>query len=242
MSSSKVDLKSINTKTKESQKDSSSGQSRDSEGKFTTGSGGLKRGGAISLKRALPLIIIVSMVGGALVYSSYAASGNRRFRPNSASNGQSAQDTNNATNKEDVVTAVRVKSNPNLASDIKTNPRKSAACAYVQSVYHGVAGSQRNHYGYMAGTLVPGGDPNTSSEYFKLAQQCGVVLPPSQACEYNRQRWVKEGYGDGLSDAQKMRLVIIGDFCQGKEFGTNDPNKKYNPNYELPEKFQSQYN
>ncbi len=49
------------------------GPKRDDEGKFTTGSGGLKRLDRFNLKRAIPLLVIVSLVGGSLVYQSFAA-------------------------------------------------------------------------------------------------------------------------------------------------------------------------
>ena len=49
------------------------GPKRDDEGKFTAGSGGLRRLNSFNLKRALPLFVIISLVGGSMVYQSFAA-------------------------------------------------------------------------------------------------------------------------------------------------------------------------
>ena len=257
MSSSKIDLKSVNVKKEPTRMGGNkNGIARDDEGKFVSGGGGLKKGKNFGLSRIIPLIVLVSMAGGALVYSSFAATfdsrgRSRTSRTSRSSNatrsrqGQSStanQSASTSSGKAEIALAERVKSNPNYNSDVGSDVRSVNACAYVQSVYHGVQNSRRSYNKGMALNQAPTGDPNTSMEFFKKAQECGVVLPPSQACEYNRQRWMNEGYGSGLTDAQKMRMVIIGDFCQGKEFGKNDPNKRYTPNYEIPETFKSQYN
>lgn len=49
------------------------GLQRDDEGRFTSGSGGLKLAGSFNWKRAIPLIAIVLLVGGFSVYRSFAA-------------------------------------------------------------------------------------------------------------------------------------------------------------------------
>ncbi len=49
------------------------GPKRDDEGKFTAGSGGLRRLNSFNLKRAIPLFVIISLVGGSMVYQSFAA-------------------------------------------------------------------------------------------------------------------------------------------------------------------------
>lgn len=47
---------------------------RDSEGKFTSGSGGLTKVKNFNLRRAVPLIAVIALVGGYMVYQSFAAS------------------------------------------------------------------------------------------------------------------------------------------------------------------------
>lgn len=83
--SNKIDLKKVN-KTKKQIKLPSitnpmkrqNGPKRDDEGKFATnvGSGGLQSLKGFNLKRALPLIIVVTLVGGFFVYRSFAATPN----------------------------------------------------------------------------------------------------------------------------------------------------------------------
>lgn len=78
----KIDLKDVN-KTKKQIKlpklnnpfKKQSGQKRDEEGKFatTTGSGGLLKSKNFNLKRALPIMILVALVGGYMVFRSFAA-------------------------------------------------------------------------------------------------------------------------------------------------------------------------
>lgn len=76
----KIDLKSINKNKNQSvfsrvkkltkrQK----GQTRDSKGKFTSNSGGLRQLN-FNWKRALPVVVVVALTGGFLVYRSFAAS------------------------------------------------------------------------------------------------------------------------------------------------------------------------
>jgi hypothetical protein len=84
-----VDLSSVNKKQKNikipkikiplTKKDSAK---RDDIGRFTSGSGGLKSLKAINWKRAFPLIAIIALVGGALVFSSFAGSSNSDFVTN----------------------------------------------------------------------------------------------------------------------------------------------------------------
>lgn len=77
---SKVKLGSVNkTKSKMNKsklrsflKRKSPGPSRDAEGKFVSGSGGLRALKKFNWTRALPLIIVLSLVGGYFVYRSYA--------------------------------------------------------------------------------------------------------------------------------------------------------------------------
>lgn len=79
----KIDLKDVN-KNKKSFKlpkpnslfKKQSGQERDELGKFatTTGSGGLLKAKNFNLKRALPVIIVVALLGGIFVFKSFAAS------------------------------------------------------------------------------------------------------------------------------------------------------------------------
>lgn len=54
------------------------GPLRDEEGKFTSGSGGLKKVQQINWMRAIPLIAVIAMVGGFFVYQSFAATNNPR--------------------------------------------------------------------------------------------------------------------------------------------------------------------
>lgn len=49
------------------------GIKRDSEGKFTSGSGGLNVAKKLELKRVLPVVMVVAFVGGLLVFRSFAA-------------------------------------------------------------------------------------------------------------------------------------------------------------------------
>jgi len=83
MSDNKVDLSTVN-KTKRPtvlQKirtiftNSQGGPLRDSEGKFasTTGSGGLSRTAKLESKRVVPVIMVIAVVGGFFVYSSFAS-------------------------------------------------------------------------------------------------------------------------------------------------------------------------
>jgi len=85
----KINLKNINkTKPKKSLKitkltnlfKKQNGQTRDELGKFavTSGSGGLAKIKSFNLKRALPVIIIISLIGGVLVFRSFAATGNEQ--------------------------------------------------------------------------------------------------------------------------------------------------------------------
>ncbi|MFO0971110.1 MAG: hypothetical protein U0520_02030 [Candidatus Saccharimonadales bacterium] len=46
---------------------------RDAEGKFVAGSSGIKFGKKLEVKRVLPLVIVISLVGGLFVYRSFAA-------------------------------------------------------------------------------------------------------------------------------------------------------------------------
>lgn len=84
MSSNKIDLRDIN-KNKEQKKSFSSkkvsrfrkksaGPGRDAEGKFTSGSGGLFQKKKFPWKRALPVVAVVAMAGGYLVWQSLATS------------------------------------------------------------------------------------------------------------------------------------------------------------------------
>ena len=70
-----------------------SGPNRDEEGKFaaqvTTGAGGLKRLRNFNLKRAIPLLIVVTIVGGSLVYQSFAAACSIRADKTSLYEGES---------------------------------------------------------------------------------------------------------------------------------------------------------
>jgi hypothetical protein len=50
------------------------GPARDTEGKFTSGSGGLKIAKKLNNKRALSVIVVVSLIGGLFVFQSFAAS------------------------------------------------------------------------------------------------------------------------------------------------------------------------
>ena len=79
----KVDLSTVNKVTAKSDKitlpslaKKQKGLNRDEEGKFAanTGRGGLKSISKINWKRALPLVVVVALVGGALVYKSFARS------------------------------------------------------------------------------------------------------------------------------------------------------------------------
>lgn len=55
-------------------------QKRDQQGKFTTGSGGLRLRKKINWRRAAPVIAVVSFVGGMLVYQSFAAINRPAYR------------------------------------------------------------------------------------------------------------------------------------------------------------------
>lgn len=81
-----VDLKDINQQEKnatvsESQskysfwrkKKSQDQYQRDETGKFTSGSGGLQKTNRLNIKRALPLVVVIALVGGFFVYRSFAA-------------------------------------------------------------------------------------------------------------------------------------------------------------------------
>ena len=48
------------------------GQKRDDEGKFTSGSGGLKAVKKLNWGRAIPLVLVIALVGGGLVYRTFA--------------------------------------------------------------------------------------------------------------------------------------------------------------------------
>ncbi len=81
----KVDLTSVNTSQKGSKKitlpkltKKQEGPFRDDEGKFatTTGGGGLKTLKTFNWKRAAPFIVVVALVGGVMVYQSFAGSTN----------------------------------------------------------------------------------------------------------------------------------------------------------------------
>lgn len=50
------------------------GPARDSEGKFTSGSGGLKSHRNFDWKRVIPVVLVVALAGGFLVYRSFASS------------------------------------------------------------------------------------------------------------------------------------------------------------------------
>lgn len=81
----KVDLKDINKKNRKNtvslnvtsiknifnKKDT---YKRDSDGKFTTGSGGLTRVKNFNWKRSAPILLVVALVGGFLVFQSFATS------------------------------------------------------------------------------------------------------------------------------------------------------------------------
>lgn len=81
----KIDLRSVNNAPRKSFKlptlknpfKKQSDPLRDDEGKFATkatiGSGGLHKISKFNLKRAFPLLIVVTIVGGSLVYQSFAA-------------------------------------------------------------------------------------------------------------------------------------------------------------------------
>lgn len=80
--SNKVNLSSVNKKSKNSTKNNKPLKNlfkkqpdikRDDLGKFTSGSGGLKSLKNFNLKRALPLILVVALVGGLFVWRSFAA-------------------------------------------------------------------------------------------------------------------------------------------------------------------------
>lgn len=82
MKNQKVDLKSVNKKgTKRTPSlakvtpklKRSKGPKRDVEGKFTSGSGGLLQKTKIKWSRVLPIVLVVSLVGGFLVYQTSAA-------------------------------------------------------------------------------------------------------------------------------------------------------------------------
>lgn len=74
---SKVDLSSVNKKKNKKLSElknplkKQKGPVRDSEGKFTSGSGGLRQLN-FNWKRALPVILVVALTGGFLVYRSFA--------------------------------------------------------------------------------------------------------------------------------------------------------------------------
>lgn len=77
----KVDLSSVNKEAKASKRslrkriirtNSRKGPQRDEEGKFTSGNGGLNIMKSLNWKRAIPLIIIVLLVGGFSVYRTLA--------------------------------------------------------------------------------------------------------------------------------------------------------------------------
>jgi starvation-inducible outer membrane lipoprotein len=82
-SDNKVDLSSVNkvrsgkSSTKGSLtrffKKKSAGRGRDEVGRFVSGSGGLLGKKKIDLKRSLPVILVIALVGGFLVYRSFAA-------------------------------------------------------------------------------------------------------------------------------------------------------------------------
>ncbi len=75
----KIDLSSVN-KTKKQFKfpklknpfKKGAGPGRDAEGKFISGSGGLLKSSNFNWKRAIPLMAVVALVGGFLVYKSFA--------------------------------------------------------------------------------------------------------------------------------------------------------------------------
>jgi len=77
----KIDLKDVNKKKASSKRPSlttfkkQKGPKRDEVGKFaaTTGSGGLKSIKSFNWKRAFPIIAVIAVVGGFLVYQSFAA-------------------------------------------------------------------------------------------------------------------------------------------------------------------------
>lgn len=62
----KLDLKKINPFSK------TADQKRDEAGKFTAGSGGLTKLQKLNWKRSLPVVVIVALVGGFLVFRSFA--------------------------------------------------------------------------------------------------------------------------------------------------------------------------
>lgn len=76
----RVDLSSVNKTKKQLKlpqfknpfKKNSAGPGRDAEGKFTSGSGGLLNNKKFDLKRAIPVVAVVALVGGFLVFRSFA--------------------------------------------------------------------------------------------------------------------------------------------------------------------------
>lgn len=85
MDQDKVDLSAVNKNKKEFKlpkgpnlfKKNSAGPGRDAEGKFTAGSGGLLNTKRFQWSRIIPLILIVALAGGYLVFRSFAASGDK---------------------------------------------------------------------------------------------------------------------------------------------------------------------
>ncbi len=78
-SDNKIDLSQVNKTEKKLKLPSPTsifrrqkGQKRDEVGKFTAGSGGLSAVKKFNLGRALPLILVISLVGGYLVFKSFA--------------------------------------------------------------------------------------------------------------------------------------------------------------------------
>ncbi len=92
----KIDLKDVNTSVKKQSKQQTTsvlklvgklklpfnkpkGPARDTEGKFTSGSGGLKAIKKLNNKRALSVIVVVALIGGLFVFRSFAAGTNGPF-------------------------------------------------------------------------------------------------------------------------------------------------------------------
>ncbi len=209
--SNKIDLNSVN-KPKNNAKllKKTQGPLRDEEGKFaaTTGGGGLKSSQNFSWKRAAPLIAVVALVGGFFVYSSFAASFQSVSSQPSSSGALAVNNTytyQEISNKDYVPLVDPGKGGP-FSNEQQIYRKRLQLCKDLHLAY--VKGDSQ------AAKKLGGAIINTSAAIMLQAKQCGVKISANHRCVYNSHQLSKVAWGT----PEWVRLKVIDDFCQGKEF------------------------